>query len=579
MKYLFLVIAMILGISAAAIRLSFPDLSSTVPVIYWVTDPNPARVMQVNGFHRWQVQEGHTITRTYADADEALADLGALPLTLLDDVVVTHPSLAGLFPEVTEQLLRDEPGQRERIESETPAVWPMVVRLPRAEMRTDAANSDQTKKVIQSVSGVGSDVMDLGSGLALRQFEAMGVLADVTEDAQRLGFGVDKTYASVVPEITVNGRQSMFPCNVTTYGLWVNINTFRSAGMDPPPTRWTLDEFERIGVEFCERANRGKSRRVIFFADTVSFDVLRRSVGVPIFNETLTASRLDDPRHVEMLKRHRAWVYDLNILPTPDDRAAASVAQGYGGPQLQLFSTGRYAMIAGGRWQLIEFRKFPNLGPLGVSEFPHAGFPNTLITTRAAAVYVGSQYPEESRLFLAYLASEEYNQQIVEDADALPPNPAFTRSEAYLNPVAFPSEAGVHMAWVQQAHSIAIANELTPFEVPTVIFRIIGDWHSRFTVGQVTAEYAASQMQREINERIAWSIERKPEIQPAFEQALYLQSRIDERHARSEPIPENWIDNTYLLAYYRQQGKLASAEPRPQAPASVAADAEPAQAP
>jgi len=100
-------------------------------------------------------------------------------------------------------------------------------------------------------------------------------------------------------------------------------------------------------------------------------------------------------------------------------------------------------MFRCGRYGLIQLREFslerrkdnrPAL-QLAVSEPPHGGFPNTSTGTRAAAVYKGGKHRDLAKYFLAYLASEDYNMNIVRDADALPPNPAVTKSEAYLRPL------------------------------------------------------------------------------------------------------------------------------------------------
>ena len=59
MKYLFLIIALLLGVLSVGTYLSFPGIKSDVPVIYWMTDRNAARDMQVEGFHQWLVDNGH----------------------------------------------------------------------------------------------------------------------------------------------------------------------------------------------------------------------------------------------------------------------------------------------------------------------------------------------------------------------------------------------------------------------------------------------------------------------------------------------------------------------------------------
>ena len=54
---------------------------------------------------------------------------------------------------------------------------------------------------------------------------------------------------------------------------------------------------------------------------------------------------------------------------------------------------------------------------------------------RALGIYAGGQHIEQAKVFQSYLASEDYNMQIVRDADALPPNPHYTRTLAWEKPL------------------------------------------------------------------------------------------------------------------------------------------------
>ena len=60
MRKLTLLCFLVLAGAGAATLLTEPDMRSDVPVIYWATDPNPARVQQVVDFHDWLVENGHT---------------------------------------------------------------------------------------------------------------------------------------------------------------------------------------------------------------------------------------------------------------------------------------------------------------------------------------------------------------------------------------------------------------------------------------------------------------------------------------------------------------------------------------
>ena len=498
---------MVLVVASLGLRMSFPDLQAHRPVMYWVTDANPARELQVETFHRWLQKNGHV----------------------------------------------DEDGE------------------PIVELRVDTGSSDTTKKVIQSVSGVAGDLMDT-TGENMRLLQAMGVVTDLTDDAQAMGFGVDQTYPAIEPALTIDGRQYRYPANVAVNMFWVNVDTLRRFGLEPPPSRWTWDDFEALGIKFKEAANPpgtpAFARR--FLAADIWSMLMIRSAGLSLYNETMTACALDDPRYVDTLATKRRWIYELNILPTPDDQDAFSSAQGYGGAALQLFNSGQYAMVGGGRWLLIQMRRFDNLGELKIVEPPYRELPTTIIASRAVVLYAGSRYPELAKLFLTYLASEDYNNLIIADGDALPPNPRYTQSEAFLRPPDYPKEWQLHGAFVDAAEDIAIGKAFSPYILPTETERTRLKFEDFVMTRQMTPEQAAAATAREINAAIAEEVARKPELQEPYAEDLKRQKRINELKELGQPIPRSLITNPFHVAYYQRQGRLVDDTPSA-APAPAAA--------
>jgi len=215
MKFIFLGSFLLLSLSAVVTWRLSPEGEHALPVLYWVTDDNPARVEQVATFRRW--------------------------------LAVHHPD-------------------------------------QQFELNVDAANVDGTKRIIECVSGDGDDVVDLFGGGEVRFFQQMGVLKDITDDARRLGFGPDQTWAALKAQIMVplpdgSLRQFVYPTNCTAQQYFVNLQAFRKYGLAPPPSQWSLEEFERIGKAFVAAANPDPRHRLFFFADSIPGPVLRRSLG------------------------------------------------------------------------------------------------------------------------------------------------------------------------------------------------------------------------------------------------------------------------------------------------------------
>ena len=513
MKLLTLAILIVLTLASGLVWLDLRDLDvdDGRPVLVWTTDVNPARVEQAAGFNRW------------------LADRG----------------------------------------------------LPPVEVRLDMGRNTIDKKMIQGVSGVGSDVFDMFTAAQMHFFQEAGLIEDVTEEARELGFSPESTYPVCLPEITRRDpqtgdlRQFSYPLNLGGFLYYVNKDTFEKHGQLLPPRRWDLATFEQYGVAFVEAANKDRRGEVgrVFYVDAIEPFSFRRSFGASVFNETMTACTLDSPESITALETLRRWTYDLRLVPSAADLAAMSSNQALFGGAVQLWADGRFAMTWSSRHLLIQARLFnrdrvrAGGSPMRLMtvEPPHAVFPNTTILVRSAGVYVDSDHKDLVRLFLAYLASDEYNLQLVRDADALPPNPAILTTEAYLRPAKdeaagiYPAtEWDVHGAFAEACLELGVASSYSPFVLKSDVDRVERRWRESAMADPPLATPADAMRAAtlEINRLIAEQLAADPELAARHADALERQAEIDRLKQDGEPIPADLIDNPYHLALYRATGRL-----------------------
>ena len=529
MKYLFLASFIILTAALALTHLTEPDAQSEVPVIYWVIDPAPARPEQIALFHRWLIKNGHGeeyLLRTLREVEE-LRGRNWSP-ALIDAIKTGNPD----GPKIWDSTL-------------TAADLPITVRVPGVEMRLDSASNDLNKKLVQGLSGVAGDVIEAYSGGKQMQYlAAAGMLADVTESAKKWHFGPDQTYEALAPALFYDGRQYAFPRNPAQTMYWVNKETFEKHGQPPPPSRWTIEEFEQRGKAFVAAANPPGERRQVFFADRALINELRRSMGLSMFNETLTRCTLDDPRNVRAMKLVYKWTYEDHILPSAADKASFDTEGGWGGQSFQLFKNGRYALFASGRWALMLFRKFGAM-QLAVVEPPHAGMPNTTLSGGQSTVFRASRHRKYAELFLAYMASEDYNMQIVRDGDALPPNPKYTNNELFHRPPDHPNEWGCHTAYVNAAKTIAIVQSFSPFVLPVVVER-----YDRIALDEVmndrgTAQEAAERCAERINAEIERTLKESAALRRKYDDLVTTQKKIEQYRSEGKDIPSDWLANPF----------------------------------
>ncbi len=436
--------------------------------------------------------------------------------------------------------------------------WLRRHHYPKCVVRLDFASNDMTKDVIQGVSGDADDLISLYTFGQMNFLRACGLLFDITPAAEKMGFSAGRTWPALRDDLVRHGKQYVFPNNVNTYLYWVNKATFEKYHQPIPPRTWTFAEFQRRGLALVRAANKpGKVPRV-FFADYVDTRVMRRSLGLSAFNETLTRCTLNDPRYVEVLRLLRRWTFVDHLLPTPAEIASFATQVGYGGAALQLFNHGRLAMFYMGRYALIQLRRFyKTTGPLAlaVSDPPYGQFPNCAASIFGPGVYIGSTHKQLAEYFLAYLASRAYNMRIVKDGDALPPVPRYARTRRFLRPPQYPNEWGCSGAFAQALRTIAIPNAYSPFILATTVNRIVRtQTEGGFMAGIYTARQAARLAERRINRHIGRNIRRSRRLRLLYDRLRRRQKIIDRLRQTGRPVPLRLIRNPFYRRYYLAKG-------------------------
>ncbi len=492
MKYVFLALFCCLLAASFGTWLTEPDTRAKVPVLYWVTDQNPARLEQVSLFHQW-LEKNH---------------------------------------------------------------------LPKVELRLDMVNN--RKITIQSVAGISGDIIDTAVPVAC----TIGYAADVTEYAKnpQHPFDLSKTYPSLEPVLFDHGRQYGFPCNVSVLLYWINNEAFQKAGMALPPREWDFDTFEKMGKEFVKRANVPGKRQTAFFSNSITdwfgdilLDTWTRSVGVGLFNETMTRCTLDDERYAQVMERIYRWTYVDHILPSASDEASLAGGIDFEGrtsptAMTMRWKNGQYAMISTGRWGLIRLREMTNQPRISVSNLPMGSFPNAIIGGRTAVVYAASKHPDLASLFLAFLASDDYSMHIVNDSDAMPPDPALTHIEAYRRPKGHENEWGSHEVESEIAETISIAPSYSPYVAMDYVGIVRRQQFERVMADQCTPREAARETAKLINAAFERRLRESSELRKKFNEACLVQKRIDAARKAGQEVPLEWISDPFQKAYYIHMG-------------------------
>ena len=448
-------------------------------------------------------------------------------------------------------------GQIRRFEA-----WMVENGYPPVDLELDSNNTGQMKVIIQSASGVGSPIIDVYTGLQLRQYVASGVLLDLTDLANdpAYGFGLSRTYPAVREEICVDGRQYTFPCNVTGWPLVINRGLLEREHLPLPKYDWTWEEF----LTWCQAVRKVDARgRVTRFAIMpFGAEYLWAGNGASIFNETMTRCVLDRPEAIEATQFYFDLMFRHRVMPTPVDEAAAT--EGGWGPRVKWLGNEQAVAHQVGRWCLVTLRKDYEGFKADVALLPHKVMPMQPVTSRSAGINAASADPALVARFQQYLASAAYNDLIVHDADALPPNPGLIDPDrrplntAFFRPPEYPDEWGpdysIHDKFRRAVTDHGVGREYSPFLLPPVVDREVRKWQEGIANGQVTVEKGMRELTARINLELGRAVQRDPALQGRYHEALELQGKIDALQAAGKAVPLEWIANP-VIRRLREAGK------------------------
>lgn len=429
---------------------------------------------------------------------------------------------------------------------------------PPVDLRIDAANADNAKVIIQGVSGVGGDLIQSNIGADLRYLHAMGLLQDLTEDAEAGGFSPTTYAATIRNETEIEGRQYGYPMFLYTLLYYVNVETFEKLGLPIPPERMSFADFEAIGKRFVDAANPPGQKFRRFFCSGIAPVVMRRSLGLDTFNETLTRCTLDDPRNAEVLNLLYRWTYHDRLLPSASDMASFGMDSGSAaefGPRLYQFHEGNIGVIAGGNYLIPALRQLGRI-KLAVVEPPSAHFPNALFGATMLGVYSGSTHKKEALQYLKFLSTSEYYEHLIRSAIGIPPSPEAARKPDFLNPPGYENEWGCNATFVRAIDDLAIPYTPCPFVLYALYSRADNEAFQRFMSHQLSAEEAGKRAAKIINSEIDRTLTEQPGLRVQYDKLLDRQAQIDSLRAQGKKVPRSWIANPFHLKYYASMGWL-----------------------
>lgn len=389
----------------------------------------------------------------------------------------------------------------------------------------DAAASvdrgDPVRLIVRCATGTGPDTIDVYDQDQLQTYVQAGILLDLTPYAREMGFSPEKTYPAIRDVLSVEGRQYRFPCNVGPNCVVFNRRIFDDHGVAYPKKDWTWDEFIETGKRIRHSPSRSGETHlaVANYNNLWMLQDLLLSHGGRYFSEDGLASRLGSDEAVAAMQMYHDMMHVHRIIPTAAEAVTMAGQGGWGTGGINWFTHGKAAMILIGRWYTIQVPNQPDLAPhLGAVQLPHMpGRPSTGVTVcRGAGVNARSPHRKQALEFLQYLASSEYGRLIVQDGDALPPNPDLARTGEDLANKTIPDPA-FHQPFIDAMKTTGSV-DLSPFIDASQVQRWIIERIEKVENHVQEPREAMRGLADEIDHRIRLNLERRTDLRRKFEQ-------------------------------------------------------------
>lgn len=257
-------------------------------------------------------------------------------------------------------------------------------------------------------AGDPSDVFLLDSKL-VPSFTNKGLLLDLTPFLAPLAIDTTVWFPQALAVARRGNALYAFPKGFTPLVMYYNRRLFREAGLHPPRTGWTWDEYLTL-ARTLTRDTDGDGRTDVYGTAFTNYYftwipwVWSAGGDVVSPDGARATGYLDAPAAAEALRFLTALRTTHRVAPDVGTWAQSERT----GANSQMFAAGRIAMIVDGHWRMPAFLEQRRAGTLevgvaGLPAHPGGGRVNVLYES-GWCVPVGGRHPREAALLAAFMA-------------------------------------------------------------------------------------------------------------------------------------------------------------------------------
>lgn len=320
---------------------------------------------------------------------------------------------------ITYQTMETLPEQRKALEQ---LVGEFEKQYPGIKVEVLTSTTSFQKLSIQIAGGNTPDVFyyvtDRLPGLAKR-----GILLDLTPYMDEID--LNQYFTQTVESCKISGKYFLFPFHFSTDVLFYNKDLFDKEGVSYPDNNWTWDDF----LIAAQKLTKKENGRVVQYGTLQPRPLLViKSFGGECFDKKLTTCTLNSNETRKALE----FIIDLDRRygVAPSTAAIKDMEQMDG---VDMFSTGRVAMVLGRTFMLSEFRKLKKFSwdiapaPKGVRDYSRLAVGGNCISA-------ATKHPKEAWEFVKFFSGKRGSYIGGVSGNCVPALKEVAYSDAFLSP-------------------------------------------------------------------------------------------------------------------------------------------------
>ncbi len=313
-----------------------------------------------------------------------------------------------------------------------------------------ASWADYWTKLLGGLAANSAPDVFLMDGAWVFQFVMDGVLTDLTPYVAASGLDLSQFYQNPIDIFRREGGLWGLPRDCNTVAMYYNRALFEEGGVALPTNDWTWDDF-LAAAQALTRDLDGDGRTdqwgylTFYNSQETRFGSWVWGAGGEFLSPDGRRATVNTPEVARGISFLTDLIHTHRVAPDLEGDAAQDI---------NLFLTGRLAMITEGSWRLRYFRQIQEF-EWDVAPMPRGPARQvTSVNGLANVVWSGSRNPDLAWELVQFLTSRPCQEALARGGTSIPALREVAESEVFLDPTLPPANIGIFLDAIADGHSL-----------------------------------------------------------------------------------------------------------------------------